>query len=156
MIWNGRACVPYVSVQSGYEQACLLLDRDPGLRRGAATPAWEIFSAFTGVEFVDVTDDLAAALAGNPADADAAMLATFRRLARNGITHVVMDYLLWLKLTERDTPNLRDFVKNHPPTHIIPNPVASLRQVRAECQLPDWLASEPLAQKILIYRRNDE
>jgi len=118
------------------------------------THSWTILAAGTGKRWVMASDAIAGALA--KADGDRMLeQELIPAMLKNGYSHLVLDYALWARLRPEGEPNLRRFIADHPPTHIVPNDYLWHPQTLAEGELPARLAREPLAQSISVWRLRD-
>ena len=117
---------------------------------GVTTHSWWTFEAFAGRNFRYFSDGLNDIL--NAPDWEAKLERNWRAIVDKGVTHLVVDYLLWTRLKGPAIERFRTFVRENPPTFMIPNPVAKHYETLAEdSALPD-LSEEPLAHHIYIWR----
>jgi len=143
--------------QSGYAEACEWLMDDEG-HSIITTHSWWTFLAFAACRpaFVNETGDdtgsetLERIFSGE--DHERRWLDFLRHAYGNGTSHLVLDYLLWNKLSPTSQERLEGFMKEFPPDVALPNPVARHLQTYLEDgNLPD-LSDIPLSWKIYIYR----
>ncbi len=140
----------FIRLRSGYDDACRLLAAD-GVRKGLTTHSWWTFQTFTRRRF----SYAGAALASILRRPGPIPVRPFRRMAAAGYTHLVIDYLFWLDMDAAARRGLERLLREHPPAFVVPNPIVSHEATALEDGKLPALESEPLAQRIYIYRLRD-
>lgn len=140
----------FIRLNSGYGRACKVLS-DDGVRKGLTTHSWWTFQTFTRRRFSFVSETLAGFLKR----AEPKLPLEFERMASQGFSHLVIDYLFWLYVDPQTRQGLESMLRRFPPAYVVPNPIVSHEATALEDgQLPA-LEHEPLAHNIYIYRLRD-